>query len=175
METKSTIYRRSADNGFWLGLVFIIMFATMVLSEQVSLLSIVTMALFFCVPFLVFLFFRRSYNRAGYKMEYAELWVEGILSFVCGGAILAVAVYMFLKIIDPEYIVRQVDLFLDIYKDIDDGRAEEVVDILELIKENNAYPTPRLISIQLFLTTIFTGSILSMVIAVLIKSLKIRR
>lgn len=172
---QTNIYRRGADNGFLLGILFIVLFASMVMSEYLAFLSLIMAALFLSVPFVMFIFLRNSCRKAGYVREYLELWVEGIVTFACGGIILAMAVYVFMKFIDPEYIVRQVDTLLEVYRDIDDGRSREVVDLLKLIKENNAYPTPRMISVQLFMTTCFTGSILSMAIALLVKSLDRRK
>lgn len=171
-ELKGSVYRRGADNGLAMGLLFILLFAGFVLTEYVSVFSVVALALMASVPFAAFLFLRRSYKKSGYTLEFSALWVEGIVTFTCAGALLAIVVYVTLKWVDPDYMVRQVDAAIEVYENIDDGRAREVLGMLEMIKENNAYPTPRFLSLQLVLTSCFTGSILSMLLGILIKSMR---
>jgi len=170
-KTKKSVYHRGADNGFYLGLLFIMIFCGLVLSEHLGFFSIITIAMILSVPFVAYYFMRKSFRMNGGICDFPSLWIEGIVAFSCGGALLALVAYIFLRFIDPEYIARQVDIMISVYKDnMNDAGTEEIVGMLELIKEHNAYPTPRLISLQLFLTSCFTGSVLSMILAAVVRS-----
>lgn len=167
---KKSEFQRGADNGFLLGLLFIVLFSSMVLSEHYSSLSAITMALVLSVPFALYFLLRRSYRKSMFTLEYASLWMEGIVSFACAGAILALAVYLYIRLIDQDYIERMVDLGATVYSEVEGERAKDVADLMKLIKETKAYPTPRLVSLEILLSSVFTGSILTMAIALLVKS-----
>lgn len=170
MEDKpKSIYRYAAEYGLWLGLCFCAMFLCMVWSEDISLLSPVATLLMLSVPVLTYIFLRRTYLHQHGLTMYAALWMEGIVMFALGGLMMVTMIYMYIRWIDPTLMERQVAMLIDVYKPIDTPRSRELTGILEAIRDNDAYPTARDVATQIELLTIFSGSILSMLMSLLVR------
>lgn len=168
-ERPKSVYRRGADDGIVLGVYFCVLFATVVISEKNEAMSLLTCLLMFGVLPLLFFFLWRSYRNDNYTTTYSALWMEGIVGFAGGGLILATGVYCYIRFLDPLFLQRQFDMMIDVYGNVDNPRTREMVDILRTMKEYNIYPRPRDILVQLILMTVFTGSLASMLTALLVK------
>ncbi len=176
MESQSkSVYLRGAENGIVLGLYFCVMFIAMVAGEKFVLPRLLSSVMMLCVPFLIYLFLRKTYiEEKGYTI-YAALWMQGIVSFAGAGIILAVLVYAYLKWGDPEFIPRQVALLIDVYGNNNAPESQKLVKILREMQHRNYYPSPRSIISQLIMLSIFTGSILSMIVALIVRTRKLSR
>lgn len=168
-ERPKSIYRRGADNGMVLGLYFCVMFLSMALSGRVSLLGLLSSAMMFGVPFIIYYFLRKTYVEERGFTIYAALWMQGIIAFAGGGLFLAVMVYCYIRWIDTDFIANQVSMLIDVYGSVDNPRTREMVDIMRQIQSQGAYPSARDVVTQMELAIVFTGSILSMLMALLVR------
>ena len=104
-KTKN-IYARGADDGFWLGLYFSVLFGVTVVSLSLPLLNIIAVAMALGVPFLTYFFLRRTHVAAHGMTLFSALWMQGITMFACGCLIFGAVSFTYLRWIDPEFLVR---------------------------------------------------------------------
>ena len=168
-QNERSIYRRGADNGLLLGLYFCIMFAFVIIGERMEAVGIISTLMMFGVPFLVYRFLRKTFVEQRGLTMFSALWTQGIIAFAGAGLVLAVAVYVYIRFLDPDIVLRQVDKLIDIYSDADTPRADEMLTVLKNMRDLHLYPSAREIIIQLELLSIFSGSILSMLMSLLVR------
>lgn len=176
MEGKpKSVYLRGAENGVFLGLYFCVMFICMTAGEKIEMLGLLSTVMMVGVPFLIYAFMRKTYiDERGYTI-YAALWMQGIVAFAGGGLILAVFVYGYLKWFDTTFIQRQVALLIDVYGRVENSDTQNVVDIFRQMQQRELYPAPRDIITQLILLSVFSGSVVSMVMALLVRIRKLTK
>lgn len=168
-QNERSIYRRGADNGLLLGLYFCIMFAFVVVGERVEAAGIVSTLMMFGVPFLVYRFLRKTFVEQRGLTMFSALWTQGIIAFAGAGLVLSVAVYVYIRFLDPDIVLRQVEKLIDLYSEANTPRADEMLTVLQNMRDMHLYPTAREIIIQLELLSVFSGSILSMLMALLVR------
>ncbi len=163
-----SIYKLAAQYGLYLGLALIVLWLSMAWSLQVPGLSLLAVGIFLAVPVLVYFMLRKSYriNRCG--LTFSALWMEGICIFFFGCLLMAVAVFVFLKYINPEFVITQLQTASDFYAS-QGGELMEVSDAIDKIIESGQVPTPIEIAIQFIWLGVFTGSLLSMLLAFIVR------
>lgn len=166
-QNERSIYRRGADNGLLLGLYFCIMFAFVVAGERVEAVGIVSTLMMFGVPFLVYRFLRKTFVEQRGLTMFSALWTQGIIAFAGAGLVLSLAVYIYIRFLDPGIVLRQVEKLIEIYSEANTPRAGEMLTVLQNMRDMHLYPSAREIIIQLELLSVFSGSILSMLMALL--------
>ncbi|MDE6642772.1 MAG: DUF4199 domain-containing protein [Muribaculaceae bacterium] len=167
--TVRSIYRRGADNGLLLGLYFCIMFGFSIAGERVQAVGFVSTLMMLGVPFLVYRFLRKTYVEQHGLTQFSALWTQGIIAFAGGGLILAFVVFIYIRFIDPQIIVRQLDSLINVYTEADNQRADDMITVLTNMRDMHLYPSARDIVVQLELLSIFSGSILSMLMSLLVR------
>ena len=81
------IYARGADDGFLLGVYFVVLASAMAVG----------------VPVVCYIFMRRSQRAAHGLLTFSALWMQGIVTFACGSLIFGAAGLVYLKWIDPQF------------------------------------------------------------------------
>lgn len=160
-----SIYLRGAEDGAWLGLYLIVIFALMVGSLNYPILNIPGFAMMIGVPFLTYFFIRRTHVAAHGISAFSALWMQGIVMFGCGSLLLSAFGYVFMRWISPGFIVGLLQQAQDVYSGLPDETAQEMAKEIGLLLESRYVPTPQTVVMGWLWLGMFSGSLLSMVIA----------
>ncbi|MBD5226188.1 MAG: DUF4199 domain-containing protein [Bacteroidales bacterium] len=165
------IYARGADDGAWMGLCLVALGGCMAGAMHTALLSVPAFALMAAVPVLTWFFLRRTHIAAHGMTVFSALWMQGITMFGCGALIFGLAAFVYLKWVDPDFIATVLSTAAGYYENIDDptGNAAELADELEAIVKNHAVPSSGSVVLSWMWLIVFSGSLLSMVVAAVVK------
>lgn len=165
------IYARGADDGAWMGLCLVALGGCMAAAMKVSLLSVPALALMAAVPVMTWFFLRRTHIAAHGMTVFSALWMQGITMFGCGALIFGLAAFAYLKWGDPQFIVTALSTAADYYRNLDDstGEAAAMAGELEKIAHGNALPTAGSMVLAWMWLIVFSGSLLSMLVAAVVK------
>lgn len=166
-EDKKSVYVLGAEDGLILGPI---MSAAMVLFGAMSYVPIYVipaLLAFLVVPIVAYLRLGRTYRRQG--GTFSALWLQGICMFFFGGLIMSVVIYAALTWWVPGFMMHQINSVIEIYGTLDNPSADQIVDTLEKAKSAGLLPTALDVALQMLYIAVFTGSILSMFYAFLIR------
>lgn len=170
-----SIYERAASNGLWMGIYFSILFLAMVGSMKWGVLNLVVMTLFFATPYLIFMQMRRTHVAAHGMETVAGLWMQGILTFCCGSLLLCATSYLFLRWGYSDFMYDSCVQILEAYNSTPDLPRDEIYNIAQSIVNNRFVIRPADIAVAYFWMGSFSGSILSLILALIVKRTKIRK
>lgn len=174
MTTPLSPFRCGADNGFRFGIYLTALYAAMIFSANVAVLSIVTLALMVAVPAVVFLLLRRDRRRPGWPDTISSLWIDGLFTFLCGGLIASVMLLVYLRWIDPGYISANIDAAITTLQNSSEASQQQLADDLTTAIDNGLSLSPTAFAMSLLWLTVASGSVLSLVLAIIIKNLRIK-
>lgn len=163
-------YSRGAGFGARFGVYLSVLFFAMAYSLSVPLLSLVSLLMLAGVPPLIYMMLRKSYVADYGKTLFSSLWMEGIMIFFCGGLISSLVAVVYMTWIVPGYLHSQVDLMIDIYAGADWERGKELADMLERARRQHLIPSPINLAVDMLWLMVFSGSILSMLMALLVQA-----
>lgn len=157
-----SIYKVAADCGLYMGAWMSAIFLAMAYATSVPGLSLIAIALLIGLPFFLFRIMRRYQRLSTTHVQMSALWMLGMMSCIFGGILLAAAVFIFLRFIDPEFIYRQLGQALEVY-----NQNKELVDptalkMLNNIYENRQIPSAIQSAMSMMWCASFFGSILSL-------------
>lgn len=167
------LFRRGADDGFLLGLYFSALFFAMVYSMTVPLLSMAALALMAGVPVVIYKFLRRSYVADYGTTRFSALWMQGIVTFFCGSLILALVSFVFMRWIEPDYIESVMRQVVEVYGGASWPQGREAADVLQHALDAGLVPRAIQVSMELLWTGVFTGSILSIVVSLIVQARRV--
>lgn len=170
-ESSRSVYRRGADDGFKFGIYLSVLYIASACGITYPLLNSIATVMFLATPFILYRFLRRSYRDNRGQSSFSELWMQGILTFICGCLIMAVPVYAYLRFINTGFILGQLQQTIELSNTIATPAALDLARKAQFLIDNNAIPTPALATLMVFFSGSFTGSILSGIVAVLVKAL----
>lgn len=170
---QRSVYRRGADDGLVFGAYLIVLVLLMCGTPYVGILAVPALAMAAVVPFIIYRFLRRSYVRDFGLSGFSELWLQGIITFVCGTMLMAVAAYIFMRFVKPDFVVEQVNAAIGLYRSAGTPESLQTARALELLVERRMVPGPIYIVIEMMLMGIFTGSILSMIVTWIVRLRKV--
>lgn len=170
MEQISSPYRIGAHRGLILGVALSVMFFASVYSEAIPLLGLVAVAIFFGVPFWLYHQLRKTYVADGGETPVSALCMQGIVIFGGGSSVLALASTIYMKWINPGFVMSMVDRAIEVYSSIDDPAAAQFADLLEQMVSAHAVPTATSIALEVVWLSIVSGALLSLLMAILARS-----
>lgn len=170
-----SIYRQGADDGFIVGAYLTAMFALTVAGMTWPVAALPALVLMLAVPPLTYWRLRRSYVASGGTMSFSAVWMQGIMTFLCGGLIFGATSYLFLRWIHPSFVREVLEQGVEFYRSVKDPAATEIARELEMIVESKAVPTPFTMAMGWMWLTMFGGSVLSFLAAALVKAVKVGR
>lgn len=175
MEGKPvSILRRGGEDGIVMGIWLIVMFAAMMAGVAGNLLSVVAFAMVITTPLLAYRRLRSSYVDSRGVLTFSAVWFQGILMFIGASLFLAVAAFVFFRLIDPSFIPAQVETMARLYQSSDAESLREFGDMLQTMIERHMLPRPIEVAVSMAWLGAFSGSMLSMILAVIVKAVKIR-
>ncbi len=163
-----SIYERAAADGGWLGLWFTMLFLLSVVSMAFPLANIAVIMLALMVPFIVYRWLRRTFEDSYGLATFSAIWMQGILTFGCGSLILCVASFIFMRWINPDFILDTLRLGIEVYGRKEMGEAGmELASQLQAVIDQKLVPTPLTVSVLWLWTGLCSGSMVSMLLAAL--------
>lgn len=170
-----SIFERAASNGLWMGLYFAAIFMAMVGSVRFGMLNIAVMTLMLFVPYLVYRQLLTTHREAHGMESFAGLWMQGIITFICGSLILCAVSYLFLRFCYPNFMYDSCIQILDTYEKNPDMPKDALFDVARSIADNRNLIRPTDIAVAYLWAGSFTGSILSLILAPIVKMKKLPR
>ncbi len=158
-------YRRGADDGFIFGIYLSAMFLASLLSTHFPVLSLVSLLMAAIVPVVIFLFMKRFDSALREYSTFPMLWMQGVVIFVCGILISGTVMVVYLKWIEPDYVITQLHTLVEAGATSDDANVKSFAKVAEQMLEANFIPTPIVIVTELIMLAIVTGSILSIILS----------
>ena len=171
--SKYSPFRRGADNGFMLGIYLSVMFVISALNLSVPFAGLLSLAMALGVPAIIYTFLRRSFVKDNGLTQFSSLWMQGIVAFFCGTLIMALTAYIYMQWLSPGFLLEQMTAAIESYKAIDHEQSRKAAEILQKIIDNNLMPTPIQIAIQMIWLGVFTGSLLSIVVSLLVQARRV--
>ncbi len=171
---RKSVFRRGADDGFYFGIYLTILFFSMIYSFKVPLLGLVSTIMIIVVPVITYKFLRRYFIEEQGTLRFSVLWMHGIVIFFCGSLILAIVSYVFMRWIQPDIMLSQVQYLIEVYRDSGWARGEEFAGLLEEIIDKNMLPSAISVSMEMVWLGTFSGSLLSMLISLLVMSRRVK-
>lgn len=168
-KTKS-IFRRAAEDGMTMGGYFILLFAAIVADPSSAMLSALALALILGTPFIAYRLLKRNFIASGKALTFSAVWFEGIIMFICGSIFLALGSYIFLRIISPSFLSSQITLLADTYSARGNPSLQEIGATFRKMIDLHFVPRPIEISVSLAWLGAFSGSMLSLVLAGIVKA-----
>ena len=161
-----SVYSLGAADGLWTGLAMGICVMCMILSSSTPFLSLIGLALFIYVPFMVWRFLRRGWVLGRVPATFSAVWLHGICIFLFGAIIMALIMYISLRFLSPGWIENQ--MALAVQQLAADPATAEQARILSRVIDSGQLPSPIYTSVSSIWLVAFTGSIWSMIFALIL-------
>lgn len=174
-EQQRSIYERAAEDGAWLGLFFVVMFAVSVASMHVGFLNIVALAMGLMVPFIAYRYLWRTYVACHGLIPFSALWMQGILMFGCASLILSMCSFIYMRWINPEFIIGTLRSAVEFYRENPAEGSDEIAKELQAVIDTHNVPSPVTVSVMWLWLGAFSGSLLSVFLALVSRMAKVPR
>ncbi len=172
MEIKAkSVFRRGAEDGIWFGIYLSALFIFSAVAVSAPLLGHIATLMALAVPIYVFFTLRKGFVENGRFYTFSEVWTHGIVLFLCGSLIMAVTIVVYNRWINPDFIIEQCHIAINAYKQMDGEMGNEIASALETAIGQNMLPSPISLAGNLISFSTFSGSILSMILALIIRKL----
>jgi hypothetical protein len=166
-EAPRNVYRNGAEDGLIMGPLLALTVLTVAATSYVAALFLPSILLLIAVPTVAYLLLARRYN-AAYD-TYSAVWMHGICIFFFGGLLLGAFALVCLKWVWPGYIADQLTLMVNILSTAPDAQMQEMATNISNNIHTGLAPTPIDIAIELIMMSVFSGSLLSMALAWVIR------
>ncbi len=150
-----------------MGLYLSALFVCLVYAGYYNWLSLIALALIAGVPVMVYVMLKRAYVAGGCKSTFSELWTQGILTFLGGTVIMAAFSFVYLKWIEPTFMADMINAVIEMAREVND---ENSVMMLKKVIDNHLVPTASDVAMEFVWLGTFSGSILSMLLALIVRS-----
>lgn len=168
-----SIYERAGSDGAWMGLWFTAIFGLSVASMRMPLLNVVVLTMALLVPFVAYRFLRRTYVDSHGLATYSALWMQGILTFGAGSLILCASAFIFMRWIYPDFILDTLKMGVEFYRNEPMGAGSELAEEFQTIIDRRLAPSPFTIAMVWMWLGLFSGSVLSMFLAAVVRIAKV--
>lgn len=172
MEHQKSLFKQAADWGLPFGIYLSVMASGFIFSDKHIAISAFALAMVLVIPFLIYRWLKKRYNAEGGKSSFSNLWMMGILIFMGGSLIASGVSYAVIEFLRPNYFYEQAQHLITQYELAPEqfaGNMEEVISLLRLVIEKHAAPRSVELALTGFWACSFAGSLLSALIAALIK------
>ncbi len=169
------MYQRSAEHGAVFGIYLTVIFLAMTAGVTNQAFSVLVMLLMCGVPLLVYRWLRKFYVRQNGMTDFSALWMEGIATFFFGGVLSSFFAFVYMQAIDPGFIERMMKLSIEAYRQNPWAGGEEIAQGLQTAVEQHLLPSAISIVFDVMWLIMFTGSLLSMVLAMIVKMRPLRK
>ncbi len=165
MEKIESPYYQGARAGLPVGLYLVAMFLLFVLMTKVAIASWVLMLLMVCFPICIYSTMRITVSHTRGRVTWSSLWMQGIVSILCGSVLCGFATMVYLKFVEPDILVDMVQRCIDTYASLPGKEAAQMTEMLRSVIKMGLIPTATSFTMSMFWFTAFLGSVLSLVLA----------
>lgn len=169
-ESPLSVYRLGAEDGLVMGPLLALTVVLMGASTYVPMLFFLTLAAMVAVPITAYILLARAYKRRPVQSTFSALWLQGICMFFFGSLIMALAAYIGMRWVCPGFVTDQINTIVAVYGSLDNPDAQTIATTLQKAADTHSLPTPIEISLELIYLAVFSGSLLSMVLALVVRS-----
>lgn len=164
----------AADKGLFVGIYFCAMFLFWVLTPQAHIFSLLTVVLAITFPFCLFKLIRSLIAPSHRPLpSIITLWTQGIIMVSCGALLLTALSLVYLKWIDPTFMLEQLQTAAQL-KSNPDPSVVRMADIAQGLIDNHAVPKASTMALSLWLFTVSSGSMLAGLMAILARLIPLR-
>lgn len=174
MNNPRSIYSCGANDGLKMGVYLSVMFLLQSMGMTNPILMTFGILMMVCIPVVTYAILRKGYKDSGGFSTFSAIWLHGILTFLCGSLILALVIYVYLRLLNPAFMIDLLDTLIEAYGSMDNPQAAQLTEMLTTIKQEHLLPTPIQYAFTMIWTCGFFGSILSMIIALIVRAIPIR-
>lgn len=174
MNDSRNIYTSGANDGLKMGIYLSAMFVLQCIGASNLTLMAFGTIMMLCIPVVAYILLRKGYRDSGGRSTFSAVWLHGILIFLCGSLIMAMVIYIYLRYIDPAFLRNTLSGLIEAYGSIEDEGARQLTDILTTIQDQNLLPSPIQYAFTMIWTCGFFGSILSMILALIVRAIPLR-
>lgn len=168
------VFGRASRIGPVAGVYFTALFLSAAYAGMHPLLSLVALAMILAVPWLLYLRLSQGVGDRG-PLRTSPLWTEGVYTFLFGGLVMALLVYLWLKYVDPDYLQNQLRLAAELLRENPEAAGPELRQNIEAVLEQGTMPGAIQMAMSLFWTVTFTGAVLSLLVAYIVAKVKSSR
>lgn len=171
-EEPKSVYRRGAEDGLILGPVLALAVVFTGITTYAPWAFIPAVMCLVAVPSVCYVLLRRSFDDQMRCATMSALWLEGICAFFFGGLIMALVAYVGMRWLHPSFIADQFRTVIAAYSTLDNPDAANIAATLQKAVDARALPTPIELALELLYAAVFSGSILSAILALIIRRRK---
>lgn len=164
-----SVYARGAEDGLVLGPLLSLAIVLVGVTVYRPWAFFPAVAAMVAVPVVTWLRLRRGHAEDSGRSTLSALWLQGICGFFFGGLIMALVAYAGMRWVCPSFIADQFRTVIDAYSSIDTPEATQLADTLRRAVEARALPTPIEVALETLYGVVFTGSILSVILAAIVR------
>ncbi len=161
-------YRRGADNGFLLGIYISVLYVCMLQSSRVPLLNIAAMAMIVAVPVVTYFLLRRDRVAPGGMPTLGALWVDGLITFLCGGLIGSLVMFVYLRWIEPDFIISNLEQTIELLNDAPDASGRELAREMRTALDSGFSVSPIFFAMSMLWMAGASGSVLSLIVSAIV-------
>ncbi len=171
MNQLESPYKVGARRGLFFGPYLCLIFFATIYSQSIPFLGLIALLAIIAVPFVIYKALRSTFVAEGGMSTLSSLWMQGIMIFIGGSLVCAVASTVYMRWVNPSFLSSTIAQAIDFYASIpDDDRAAQVADLLNRMVEAHAIPSPIYVAIEMVWISIFSGSLLSLLMALLARA-----
>lgn len=157
-----------ADNGLRFGVYLSLIYAAMIGSAFMPVANLIMLVLLVGVPFFVFRLLSADYRRAAGGHNLAAVWLNGMMTFICGGLLASLVLFVYLRWVNPGFLSMQWDMIVNGFASSPDPSLREFSEQCRAAAENGFQVSPIIFSMSLLWMVAFAGTLTSLVLAVII-------
>ncbi len=158
----------AAENGAILGLYLILLAIFTGLGSSFGLATLLVWAGSIYLPFFLYRLMHAHYREAGYTLSLAELWAQGLMSFLLGSLLQAAAVYVLLRFVAPDFMASQMQLAIDTFRTLGSPQGEALATQIETVRSTLGVPTAADIAANLIVFNILCGAVIGLANAIIL-------
>lgn len=175
VDEQKSIFRRGADTGLYFGLYLSVLYMCMTHSVSSPMLNLLALIMMVGVPVIIYKCLRRMYVEEEGESIFSTLWMYGILIFFFGSLISATVLIVYLRWLNPGVIVEQLQTSIEILNTSGLPVGKEIATQLTQMIEQKALPSAVEIGIRTISSSVFTGMLLSMIVAAIVKARRYKK
>lgn len=167
MEKPRTPFKTGAEKGLISGAVMCAIFLASVSGMHFPLLNLAALGLIIWIPVMVLLQLRATRRQQPQWATFSGLWLQGIITFICGALIASTFAMLYFRLFDPDFVITTVDFLHEQYAAMPGQNAKEMSKIFASMIDNGAVPSAGTMVIGMFWVIVSSGSILSLLLALI--------
>ena len=149
-----------------MGIYLIVMSASLVASVRMPFTLMLLALLLMCMPAVLYLSLRRMYREQPANRSFAAVWTAGIVTTLCGTLICGIVTAAWLLLVQPDFFTQYLHSAILMAEQA--GQQAQYADQIQMMRralDEGMVPSPMRFVFSMMWTTVFFGSILSMLCA----------